>query len=174
MADGKSYFGEKDFTVRVSCPIMQCDAVMGAPYTERGYTYYPTLFYAGGNACLFNVYYNPTDTETYIFSQQINQTLGATSNVATKSGKIETAVQLTVTVPKTADFGLYFQYNNFYTAQQKTLVDWKDNGDNTKTAVYAVSKKKRQLHMASDRPQRSICHQGLLAEQHGEGYGLQL
>ncbi len=93
------------------------------------------------------------------FSQQINQTLGATSNVATKSGKIETAVQLTVTVPKTADFGLYFQYNNFYTAQQKTLVDWKDNGDNTKTAVYAVSKKKRQLHMASDRPQRSICHQ---------------
>lgn len=141
MADGKSYFSEKDYTVRVSCPIMQCDAVMGAPYTERGYTYYPTLFYAGGNACLFNVYYNPTDTETYIFSQQINQTLGATSNVATKSGKIETAVQLTVTVPKTADFGLYFQYNNFYTAQQKTLVDWKDNGDNTKTAVYAVSKK---------------------------------
>ena len=140
MADGKSYFSEKDYTVRVSCPIMQCDAVMGAPYTERGYTYYPTLFYAGGNACLFNVYYNPTDTETYIFSQQINQTLGATSNVATKSGKIETAVQLTVTVPKTADFGLYFQYNNFYTAQQKTLVDWKDNGDNTKTAVYAVSK----------------------------------
>lgn len=140
MADGKSYFSDKDYTVRVSCPIMQCDAVMGAPYTERGYTYYPTLFYAGGNACLFNVYYNPTDTETYIFSQQINQTLGATSNVATKSGKIETAVQLTVTVPKTADFGLYFQYNNFYTAQQKTLVDWKDNGDNTKTAVYAVSK----------------------------------
>ena len=138
--DGSS-FTKDDFTVRVSCPIMQCDAVMGAPYTERGYTYYPTLFYAGGNACLFNVYYNPTDTETYIFSQQINQTLGATSNVATKSGKIETAVQLTVTVPKTADFGLYFQYNNFYTAQQKTLVDWKDNGDNTKTAVYAVSKK---------------------------------
>ena len=137
--DGSS-FTKDDFTVRVSCPIMQCDAVMGAPYTERGYTYYPTLFYAGGNACLFNVYYNPTDTETYIFSQQINQTLGATSNVATKSGKIETAVQLTVTVPKTADFGLYFQYNNFYTAQQKTLVDWKDNGDNTKTAVYAVSK----------------------------------
>ena len=138
--DGSS-FTKDDFTVRVSCPIMQCDAVMGTPYMERGNTYYPTLFYAGGNACLFNVYYNPTDTETYIFSQQINQTLGATSNVATKSGKIETAVQLTVTVPKTADFGLYFQYNNFYTAQQKTLVDWKDNGDNTKTAVYAVSKK---------------------------------
>lgn len=140
MADGKSYFGEKDFTVRVSCPIMQCDAVMGTPYMENGKAYYPTLFYAGGNACLFNVYYNPTDTETYIFSQQINQTLTAGSSVNTKSGKIDSVVKLTVTVPKTADFGLYFQYNNFYTAQQKTLVDWKDNGDNTKTAVYAVSK----------------------------------
>ena len=140
MADGKSYFGEKDFTVRVSCPIMQCDAVMGTPYTESGKAYYPTLFYAGGNACLFNVYYNPTDTETYIFSQQINQTLTAGNSVNTKSGKIDSVVKLTVTVPKTADFGLYFQYNNFYTAQQKTLVDWKDNGDNTKTAVYAVSK----------------------------------
>ena len=140
MADGKSYFGEKDFTVRVSCPIMQCDAVMGTPYTESGKAYYPTLFYAGGNACLFNVYYNPTDTEAYIFSQQINQTLTAGNSVSTKSGKIESVVKLTVTVPKTADFGLYFQYNNFYTAQQKTLVDWKDNGDNTKTAVYAVSK----------------------------------
>lgn len=140
MADGKSYFGEKDFTVRVSCPIMQCDAVMGTPYMENGKAYYPTLFYAGGNACLFNVYYNPTDTEAYIFSQQINQTLTAGNSVSTKSGKIESVVKLTVTVPKTADFGLYFQYNNFYTAQQKTLVDWKDNGDNTKTAVYAVSK----------------------------------
>lgn len=119
---------------------MQCDAVMGTPYMERGNTYYPTLFYAGGNACLFNVYYNPTDTEAYIFSQQINQTLTADTSVNTKFGKIESVVKLTVTVPKTADFGLYFQYNNFYTAQQKTLVDWKDNGDKTKTAVYAVSK----------------------------------
>ena len=138
-ADGSS-FTKDDFTVRVSCPIMQCDAVMGTPYMERGNTYYPTLFYAGGNACLFNVYYNPTDTEAYMFSQQINQTLRAGNSVSTKSGKIESVVKLTVTVPKTADFGLYFQYNNFYTAQQKTLVDWKDNGDNTKTAVYAVSK----------------------------------
>lgn len=137
--DGSS-FTKDDFTVRVSCPIMQCDAVMGTPYTESGKTYYPTLFYAGGNACLFNVYYNPTDTETYIFSQQINQTLTAGNSVNTKSYKIDSVVKLTVTVPKTADFGLYFQYNNFYTAQQKTLVDWKDNGDNTKTAVYAVSK----------------------------------
>lgn len=137
--DGSS-FTKDDFTVRVSCPIMQCDAVMGTPYMESGKTYYPTLFYAGGNACLFNVYYNPTDTETYIFSQQINQTLTAGNSVSTKSYKIGSVVKLTVTVPKTADFGLYFQYNNFYTAQQKTLVDWKDNGDNTKTAVYAVSK----------------------------------
>lgn len=137
--DGSS-FTKDDFTVRVSCPIMQCDAVMGTPYMESGKTYYPTLFYAGGNACLFNVYYNPTDTETYIFSQQINQTLTAGNSVNTKSYKIDSVVKLTVTVPKTADFGLYFQYNNFYTAQQKTLVDWKDNGDKTKTAVYAVSK----------------------------------
>lgn len=137
--DGSS-FTKDDFTVRVSCPIMQCDAVMGTPYVESGKTYYPTLFYAGGNACLFNVYYNPTDTETYIFSQQINQTLTAGNSVSTKSYKIDSVVKLTVTVPKTADFGLYFQYNNFYTAQQKTLVDWKDNGDKTKTAVYAVSK----------------------------------
>ena len=94
--DGSS-FTKDDFTVRVSCPIMQCDAVMGTPYVESGKTYYPTLFYAGGNACLFNVYYNPTDTETYIFSQQINQTLTAGNSVNTKSYKIDSVVKLPVT-----------------------------------------------------------------------------
>ncbi len=137
---GGSYFGAKDYTARVTCPIMQCDATMGTPYVRGNYTYYPTLFYAGGNACLFNTYVYPTDTDSYIFSQAINGTLTAGNSVQTKSLQISQIVELTVTVPETADFGLYFQFNNFNTSQQKPIVDWSYKGDGTKTAVYAVSK----------------------------------
>ena len=137
---GGSYFGAEDYTARVTCPIMQCDATMGTPYVRGNYTYYPTLFYAGGNACLFNTYVYPTDTDSYIFNQAINGTLTAGNSVETKRLQISQIVELTVTVPETADFGLYFQFNNFNTSQQKPIVDWSSKGDGTKTAVYAVSK----------------------------------
>ena len=137
---GGSYFGAEDYTARVTCPIMQCDATMGTPYVSGNYTYYPTLFYAGGNACLFNTYVYPTDTDNYIFNQAINGTLTAGYDVETKRLQISQIVELTVTVPERADFGLYFQFNNFNTSQQKPIVDWSYKGDGTKTAVYAVSK----------------------------------
>ena len=137
---GGSYFGAEDYTARVTCPIMQCDATMGTPYVSGNYTYYPTLFYAGGNACLFNTYVYPTDTDSYIFNQAINGTLTAGNSVETKSLQISQIVELTVTVPERADFGLYFQFNNFNTSQQKPIVDWSSKDDGTKTAVYAVSK----------------------------------
>ncbi len=137
---GGSYFRAEDYTARVTCPIMQCDATMGTPYVSGNYTYYPTLFYAGGNACLFNTYVYPTDTDNYIFSQTINGTLTAGSSVETKRLQISQIVELTVTVPERADFGLYFQFNNFNTSQQKPIVDWSSKDDGTKTAVYAVSK----------------------------------
>ena len=137
---GGSYFGAEDYTARVTCPIMQCDATMGTPYVSGNYTYYPTLFYAGGNACLFNTYVYPTDTDNYIFNQAINGTLTAGNSVETKRLQISQIVELIVTVPERADFGLYFQFNNFNTSQQKPIVDWSSKGDGTKTAVYAVSK----------------------------------
>ena len=138
--DDGTYFGADDYTVRVTCPIMQCDAVMGAPYVKGNFTYYPVLFYAGGNSCLFNYYLYPTDTDHYMFAQAINGTLPTSTGVQTKSIAISSVVLLTATVPETADFGLYFQYNNFNTSEQAPAVDWTNNGDGTKTAVYKVSK----------------------------------
>lgn len=135
-----TYFAADDYTARVTCPIMQCDATMGSPYKNENYTYYPVLFYAGGNSCLFNYYLYPTDTEQYNFSQSINATLPTGTGVLTKSATIGAVALLTVTVPETADFGLYFQYNNFNTSEQAPASDWVSNGDGTKTAVYKVSK----------------------------------
>lgn len=135
-----TYFGADDYSVRVTCPIMQCDAVMGSSYVKGNYAYYPVLFYAGGNSCLFNCYLYPADTDHYMFSQSINGTLPAGTGVQTKSTTINAVTLLTTTVPETADFGLYFQYNNFNTSEQAPHVDWTNNGDGTKTAVYKVSK----------------------------------
>ncbi len=133
-----TYFAAGDYHVEVVCPLMGNTCVMGTPYVKDNYTYYPTVLYAAGNACLYNLYAYP-DIDGYIFTQTINQTFRAGSSAATKSLTINTAVTLTVTVPADADFGLYFQWNNFNTTEVEPTSQWKDNGDGTKTAEYAVA-----------------------------------
>ena len=142
-----TFFKADEYHVRVDCPIMKCSTVMGDTYVKGNYTYYPTMLYAAGNACLYNSYFYP-DIDGYIFTQNINLTFQASYTAGTKSGNINTGVGLTVTVPADATFGLYFQWNNFNTTEVAPdgLADaayadrWKDNGDGTKTATYFISK----------------------------------
>ena len=143
-ADNKSYFTAKDYHVRVDCPIMKTSCVMGDPYVKGNYTYYPTMLYAGGNACLYNSYAYP-DIDGYIFTQTINQTFQASYFAGTKNLTINTAVELTVTVPEKADFGLYFQWNNFNTTEVEPMDKTEDydgwfHSDGTKKATYQISK----------------------------------
>lgn len=136
-----TYFNAKEYHVRVTCPIMKCDAAMGDPYIKGNYTYYPTMLYAAGNACLYNTYAYP-DIEGYIFTQNINQTFTASYRAATaKVLTINTRIELTVTVPTDATFGLYFQWNNFNTTEVEPETEWTASADGkTKTAQYFISK----------------------------------
>lgn len=141
-----TYFTADEYHIRVNCPIMGCDTTMGDAYVKGNYTYYPTVLYAAGNACLYNSYAYP-DIDGYIFTQTINQTFQPRYSADTKSLTINTGVTLDVTVPADATFGLYFQWNNFNTTEvapngneEASYAErWTVNGD-TKTATYFISK----------------------------------
>ena len=140
----KTYFTADEYHVRVSCPIMECDAAMGDvhTYTRYGTDYdaYPTVLYAAGNACLYNLYAYP-DIEGYIFTQTINQTYRASYSAGSKNLTINTGITLDVTVPADATFGLYFQWNNFNTTEVEPTTEWTTSADGkTKTAQYFISK----------------------------------
>lgn len=140
-ADNTSYFTEDDYYVRVNCPIMGCDTTMGDAYVKGNYTYYPTMLYAAGNACLYNAYAYPVDTDNYIFTQTINNTFNASYSAGTKSLKINIGLTLDVTVPADATFGLHFQWNNFNTTEMEPETEWTTSADGkTKTAQYFISK----------------------------------
>ena len=144
-----TYFAEGEYHVKVDCPIMKTTCTMGDAYRKGNYTYFPTMLYAAGNACLYNSYGYP-DLDGYIFTQNINQTFQPSYRAGTKTVSINKAVELTVTVPANDTFGLYFQWNNFNTTEvapdwgdaDAPYADrWKDNGDGTKTATYFISER---------------------------------
>ena len=143
-ADNKSYFTADEYYIKLVCPIMGGNVTMGTPYTSGSYAYYPVMLYAAGNACLYNSYAYPT-IDGYIFNQVSNQTFGAGYFAGTKNLTINTAVELTVTVPEKADFGLYFQWNNFNTTEVEPMDKTEDydgwfHSDGTKKATYQISK----------------------------------
>ena len=139
-SDG-TYFAANEFHVRVDCPLMSCSAAMGDAYVDGNYTYYPTVLYAAGNACLYNLYAF-SDIEGYTFNQLINQTYNANYDAGSKGLSINAGVTLTVTVPADATFGLYFQWNNFNTTEVKPTTDWKTSEDDTtKTATYVITER---------------------------------
>lgn len=135
-----TYFTAEEYHVRVTCPIMGCDTTMGDAYVKGNYTYYPTVLYAAGNACLYNLYAYP-DIEGYMFTQTINQTYRASSSAGSKNLTIGTEITLDVTAPADATFGLYFQWNNFNTTEVEPETEWTASEDGkTKTAQYYISK----------------------------------
>ena len=135
-----TYFTADEYHIRVVCPIMKCDTVMGDAYIKGSFAYYPTMLYAAGNACLYNLYAYP-DIEGYIFTQTINQTYRASYSAGSKNLTINTGITLDVTVPADATFGLYFQWNNFNTTEVEPETEWTASEDGkTKTAQYFISK----------------------------------
>lgn len=140
-----TYFAADEYHVRVDCPIMGTACAMGKPYTKGSYTYYPTVLYAAGNACLYNSYAYP-DIDGYVFTQNINRTFSAGSGAFEEKLTINAGVELTVTVPDDTDFGLYFQWNNFNTTEvapvnaTEDFDGWSHKENGTKSAVYFISK----------------------------------
>ena len=135
-----TYFTADDYYAEAIMPITGSMIHSGDPYVSGNYTYFPFFSWAAGNGSLYNAYVYPYDTDNYIFSQTINQTTSKGTSVVNKAISIATAVQLTVTVPQTADFKLYFQYNNFNTKEMAPLSEAVANEDGTKTLTFRVSK----------------------------------
>lgn len=135
-----TYFNANDYYVNMIMPVTGGMIHAGDAYTSGNYTYYPFMSYAAGNASLYNTYAYPYDTENYIFGQTINNTTTAGYTVVNKSVAISTAMTLTVNVPENAEFGLYFQYNNFNTKEVMPEGAAISNGDGTQKLTYKVSK----------------------------------
>ena len=142
-----TYFAADEYHVTVDCPIMKCQTQMGEAYQSGVYAVYPTMLYAGGNACLYN-YYLYADIDGYGFSQNINATFQPGYEADQRTGSIDTVNQLTVTVPQNTTFGLYFQWNNFNSSEVAPEWPdpgvpnedrWQSNDDGTRTARYFVS-----------------------------------
>ena len=135
-----TFFTDKDYYVEMIMPVTGSMIHSGDPYVNGNYTDYPFLSYAAGNASLYNIYAYPYDTDSYIFAQTINNTTTKGYTTVRKNVQIKEAMVLTATVPEGADFGLYFQYNNFNTKEMEPVGEAVINGDGTKTVVYRVSK----------------------------------
>ena len=143
--ENNKYFTADDYYAEMIMPITGSMIHAGVPYTytrySSDYTAYPFLSFEAGNGSLYNIYAYPRNTEKYMFNQVINQTTAHTYNVTTKSISIANAVELKATVPADAEFGLYFQYNNFNTKPVTPLGEPTTNEDGTKTITYRISER---------------------------------
>ncbi len=145
--DASTYFDAASYYTVVNCPIMKCTATPGVPYVSGNYTYYPYMMYAGGNACLYNMYVYAKDG--YPFEEGFQDwSFGAATNATVAPGysmntsKLVTlapAVTVNITAPNGADVGVYYQYNNFNTKE------WPEAappvvGESTTVHTYKVAK----------------------------------
>ena len=141
--ENNAYFTADDYYVEMIMPITGSMIHAGVPYTYTRYgskyTAYPFLSFEAGNGSLYNIYAYPRNTEKYMFNQSINQTTNKTYSVTTKSISIANAVELKATVPASAEFGLYFQYNNFNTQPVTAVGEPTVNENGTKTFTYRIS-----------------------------------
>ena len=135
-----TYFTVDDYYAEVIMPITGSMIHSGTPYVDGNYAKFPFFMWAAGNGSLYNAYVYPYDTDNYIFSQQINLTTSKGTSVVNKAISIGTIIPLKVTVPETAEFELYFQYNNFNTKEMEPIGEAVLNGDGTKTLSFKVSK----------------------------------
>ena len=139
------YFGTDDYHVEMIMPVTGSMIHSGTPYTytrySSDYTAFPFLSWEAQNASLYNIYAYPTNTEKYMFNQQINQTTAPSYNVVTKNITIANAVELDITAPTTAEFTLFFQYNNFNTKAVEPYKTAKDDATGMTTYFYRVSER---------------------------------
>ena len=139
------YFGTDDYHVEMIMPVTGSMIHSGTHYTYTrygsDYTAFPFLSWEAQNASLYNIYAYPTNTEKYMFNQQINQTTAPSYNVVTKNITIANAVELDITAPTTAEFTLFFQYNNFNTRAVEPYKTAKDDATGMTTYSYRVSER---------------------------------
>ena len=139
------YFGTDDYHVEMIMPVTGSMIHSGTHYTYTrygsDYTAFPFLSWEAQNASLYNIYAYPTNTEKYMFNQQINQTTAPSYNVVTKNITIANAVELDITAPTTAEFTLFFQYNNFNTRAVEPYKTAKDDATGMATYSYRVSER---------------------------------
>ena len=139
------YFGTDDYHVEMIMPVTGSMIHSGTHYTYTrygsDYTAFPFLSWEAQNASLYNIYAYPTNTEKYMFNQQINQTTAPSYNVVTKNITIANAVELNITAPTTAEFTLFFQYNNFNTKAVEPYKTAKDDATGMTTYFYRVSER---------------------------------
>ncbi len=140
------YFSAENYYTKLICPIMGCTATAGDPYVSGSYTYYPYMIYAGGNACLYNLYVYAVEDYDYAegydswsFGCGINLTQSVGYTIVTKYLAISAAVELSVTYPAKGEFDLYYQWNNFNTTEVEAK-SRTENADGTWTAIYSISK----------------------------------
>ena len=132
-------FGADDFEVELNCPVMNSTAEMGASFEKDGHTYYPTMVFAQSRGCLYGIYVGAT-MPGYNSSVSAGEYFEIQPEAQLKLETLETASQVTYTVPSDATFNLYRQMNNFNTRVVEPIIDWKDNGDGTKSATYEIKR----------------------------------
>lgn len=137
-ADGSS-FGADDFKVELNCPVMNSTAELGASFEKDGHTYYPTMVFAQSRGCLYGIYVGAT-MPGYNSSVSAGEYFEIQPEAQLKLETLDTAAQVTYTVPSDATFNLYRQMNNFNTRVVEPIIDWKDNGDGTKSATYEIKR----------------------------------
>ena len=123
-----------DYTAKVICPIMGCNATPGTAYTSGNYAYYPFMLYAGGNSCLYNFYVNATGDMAEIASSgfSINRTVPTGYTALSQNVTMSARKVVTVEVPAGAEFGLYHQWNNFNTERWKPASEETTSNGGTK------------------------------------------
>ncbi len=139
-------FGADDFKLELNCPAMNNIVENGTPFEKDGHTYYPAMVFAQSRGCLYGIYVGAT-VPGYGSSVGAGEFFDIQPEAQLKLATLETASQVTYTVPSDATFNLYRQLNNFNTRAVEPMVDWKDNGDGTKSATYEI-KRATQSSMA--------------------------
>ena len=132
-------FGADDFKVELNCPAMNNIVENGTPFEKDGHIYYPTMVFAQSRGCLYGIYVGAT-VPGYGSSVGAGEFFDIQPESQLKLATLETASQVTYTVPSDATFNLYRQLNNFNTRVVEPIVDWKDNGDGTKSATYEIKR----------------------------------
>ena len=132
-------FGADDFKLELNCPAMNNIVENGTPFEKDGHTYYPAMVFAQSRGCLYGIYVGAT-VPGYGSSVGAGEFFDIQPEAQLKLATLETASQVTYTVPSDATFNLYRQLNNFNTRAVEPMVDWKDNGDGTKSATYEIKR----------------------------------
>lgn len=132
-------FGADDFKLELNCPAMNNIVENGTPFEKDGHTYYPAMVFAQSRGCLYGIYVGAT-VPGYGSSVGAGEFFDIQPEAQLKLATLETASQVTYTVPSDATFNLYRQLNNFNTRAVEPIIDWKDNGDGTKSATYEIKR----------------------------------